>query len=43
VVNRIYTNLAILDVTSDGLKVREMAPEVSFEYLQSVTEATLIR
>ncbi len=43
VVNRIYTNLAILDVTANGLKVREMAPEVSFEYLQSVTEATLIR
>lgn len=42
VVNRIYTNLAILDVTDKGLKVKEMAPGVSFEYLQTVTEAELI-
>jgi 3-oxoadipate CoA-transferase beta subunit len=42
VVNRIYTNLAILDVTDKGLKVREMAPGVSFEYLQRVTEADLM-
>jgi 3-oxoadipate CoA-transferase beta subunit len=42
VVNRIYTNLAILDVTDKGLKVREMAPGVSFEYLQTVTEADLM-
>jgi 3-oxoadipate CoA-transferase beta subunit len=42
VVNRIYTNLAILDVTDQGLQVKEMAPGVSFEYLQAVTEATLI-
>lgn len=42
VVNRIYSNLAILDITENGLKVREMAPGVSFEYLQSVTEANLI-
>ena len=42
VVNRIYTNLAILEVTENGLKVMEMAPEVDFDYLQSVTEARLI-
>jgi 3-oxoadipate CoA-transferase beta subunit len=42
VVNRIYTNLAILEVTENGLKVIEMAPEVDFDYLQSVTEARLI-
>ena len=41
VVNRIYTNLAIIDVTSDGLVVRELAPGVSFDYLQSKTEARL--
>ncbi len=41
VVDRIYTNLAILDVKEDGLYVKEMAPGVNFEYLQSVTEAEL--
>lgn len=41
VVNRIYTNLAIIDVTNDGLMVRELAPGVTFDYLQSKTEARL--
>ena len=41
VVERIYTNLAIIDVTKAGLQVREMAPNVDFEYLQSQTGATL--
>jgi 3-oxoadipate CoA-transferase beta subunit len=41
VVDRIYTNLAIIDVTDEGLFVKEMAPEVTFEYLQQHTEATL--
>lgn len=41
VVSRIYTNLAILDVTGNGLSVREMAPGVTFEYLQQLTEAKL--
>ncbi|NLN96079.1 MAG: CoA transferase subunit B [Bacteroidales bacterium] len=41
VVNRIYTNLAIIDVTNDGLVVRELAPGVTFDYLQSKTEARL--
>lgn len=43
VVDRIYTNLAVMDVTDDGLKVREMAPGVTFEYLQEVTEAKLLK
>jgi len=43
VVNRVYTNLAILDITKQGLKVRELAPEVTFEYLQERTEPELIR
>jgi len=42
VVNTIYTNLAIIDVTENGLKVREKAPGVSFDYLQEHTEPTLI-
>lgn len=41
VVNTIYTDLAILDFKPDGLYVREMAPGVSFEYLQENTGATL--
>jgi 3-oxoadipate CoA-transferase beta subunit len=41
VVNRIYTNLAIIDVTDKGLFVKEMAPEVTFEYLQQHTDALL--
>ncbi len=41
VVKRIYTNLAILDVTSDGLEVQKLAPGVSFDYLQEKTEAKL--
>ncbi len=43
IVDRIYTNLAIIEVTGDGLKVREMAPGISFEYLQEQTEPTLIQ
>lgn len=41
VVSRIYTDLAILDVTSGGLQVRELAPGVDREYLRSVTGARL--
>ncbi|MBT8272047.1 MAG: 3-oxoacid CoA-transferase subunit B [Bacteroidia bacterium] len=41
VVERIYTNLAIIDVNKDGLFVREMAPNVSFEYLQEHTGTQL--
>lgn len=41
VVERIYTNLAIIDVTKKGLDVREMAPNVDFDYLQSQTGTKL--
>jgi 3-oxoadipate CoA-transferase beta subunit len=41
VVERIYTNLAILDVKKEGLNVREMAPGVEFDFLQEHTGATL--
>jgi 3-oxoadipate CoA-transferase beta subunit len=43
VVERIYTNLAIIDVRETGLYVREMANNVDFDYLQSKTEAILNR
>jgi 3-oxoadipate CoA-transferase, beta subunit len=41
VVDRIYTDLAVIDVTENGLRVREMAPGVTMEYLQERTEAPL--
>jgi 3-oxoacid CoA-transferase subunit B len=41
VVNRIITDLAVMDVTPVGLKVVEMAPGVTLEELQSKTGATL--
>ena len=34
VVKRIYTDLAVIDVTSLGFKIMELAPGVSFEYVQ---------
>jgi 3-oxoadipate CoA-transferase, beta subunit len=40
-VNRIYTDLAVLDVTPDGLVVREMIPELAFEELQRMTGVPL--
>jgi 3-oxoadipate CoA-transferase, beta subunit len=41
VVKRIYTNLAVIDVTEQGFAVREMAPGLNFEALQKVTDAPL--
>ena len=43
VVDRIYTNLAIIEVTEKGFKVRELAPGVTFEYLQEQTEPALFQ
>lgn len=41
VVKRIYTDLAVIDVNSSGLMVREMKEGVSFDFLQSITEAPI--
>ncbi len=41
VVKRVYTNLAVLDVTADGFAVCDMGPGLTFEALQDVTEARL--
>jgi 3-oxoadipate CoA-transferase beta subunit len=41
VVDRIYTNLAVIDVTADGLVVREMAPGLEFAELKNQTGAEL--
>lgn len=40
-VHRIYTNLAVIDIKDSGLYVREIAPEVTPELLQQVTDAPL--
>ena len=42
VVTRIYSNLAILDVTSEGFKLKEMCEQIDFDLLQKVTEAKII-
>ncbi len=42
VVDRIYTNLATIEVTSRGLVVTQLAPGVSFDYVQDKTGAVLI-
>jgi len=41
VVKRVYTNLAVLDVTEAGFAVREMVPGLTLEALQKVTDAPL--
>jgi len=41
VVKRIYTNLAVIDVTPQGLVVREMVPGLDLARLQSLTEPPL--
>jgi 3-oxoadipate CoA-transferase, beta subunit len=40
-VDRIYTDLAVIYVTDEGLVVHELAPGVTFEYLQERTVAKL--
>ena len=43
VVDRIITDLAVMDVTPEGLKVIELAPGVSFEAVQAKTGVTLLQ
>ena len=40
-VRRIYTDLAVIDVTGEGLVVREIADDIDFAALQAKTEAIL--
>jgi 3-oxoadipate CoA-transferase, beta subunit len=41
VVKRIFTDLALIDLTEDGLLVREMVPGLTIDALQAVTEPKL--
>jgi 3-oxoadipate CoA-transferase beta subunit len=42
-VKRVYTNLAVIDVTERGFEVIDHIPELSFEGLQARTDAPLYR
>jgi 3-oxoadipate CoA-transferase beta subunit len=42
VVSRIYSDLAVIDVTQDGLALISLAPGISFDYVQERTGVELI-
>jgi 3-oxoacid CoA-transferase subunit B len=42
VVDHIVTELAFIDVTPEGLFLRELAPDATFEHVQSLTEPKLL-
>ena len=41
IVNRIYTDLAVIEVTSRGFQLIELSPGIPFEYVRERTGATL--
>ncbi len=41
-VHRVITDYCVLDVTPEGLELVELAPDVSFEQIQVLTEPKLI-
>ncbi len=43
VINRIYTELAVIDVTPAGFALVELSPGVDFEYVRERTGAPLLR
>lgn len=43
VVKRVYTNLAVIDVTARGFEVTELLPGVDFDTVQARTDAKLYR
>ncbi len=42
VVNRIYTDLAVIEITPEGFKLIELSPGVTFDHVQERTGAPLI-
>ncbi len=42
VVDRVYTDLAVIDITPDGFRLVELSPGVDFETVQERTGATLL-
>lgn len=43
VVNRIITDLGVMDITVEGIKLVELAKDVSFDDIQKVTGVTLLQ
>lgn len=41
VVNRVYTELAVIDITPEGFELAELAPGMTFEQVQRLTGAPL--
>ena len=42
VVSRIFTDLAVVDVTADGFRVVELAPGITFEDVQQKTGTAIL-
>jgi len=42
VIDRVYTDLAVIDVTPDGFRVVELSPGIDFDYVQQRTGAPLL-
>lgn len=42
VINRVYTDLAVIDITPEGFKLVELSPGVDFDYVQQRTGAPLL-
>ncbi len=42
VIDRIYTDLAVIEITDDGFRLVELSPGVDFEYVQERTGAELL-
>ena len=42
VITRVYTDLAVIDITPDGFRIAELSPGVDFDFVQQRTGAPLI-
>jgi len=42
VVDRIFTNLAVIDVTDEGFRIVELAPGIDAEYVAERTDAQIL-
>ncbi|GAB4514975.1 MAG: CoA transferase subunit B [Phycisphaerales bacterium] len=42
VVNRVYTDLAVIDITPEGFRLVELSPGIDFEYVRERTGAPLL-
>ncbi|MFG0241655.1 MAG: 3-oxoacid CoA-transferase subunit B [Phycisphaerales bacterium JB054] len=42
VVNRVYTDLAVIDITPEGFRLVELSPGVDFDYVRARTGAPLL-